>query len=275
MSDTATLVLRLAGPIQSWGGESQFNRRDTRNEPSKSGIIGLLAAARGHRRTDPLDELLTINLGIRIDQPGTVLRDYHTVSDYRGVPLLSAQVGRSGAQKPTSPKKPTAVTQRFYLQDAVFVAAIGGPRELVSSLAGAVRRPRFPLALGRRSCVPAQPLVLTHDGVVIRDEGPAEVLASLPWQAGRHHRRRWESRHRGQEIVELPVSLDDTAANNTEIDGDVVSVNDVPTTFDPLRRGFSTRRVVHGWVSIPSGVQPIAAEYSSAGHDPFELLGEV
>jgi len=106
-----TLVLRLAGPLQSWGGHSQFNRRETAGEPSKSGIVGLLAAAQGRRRQDPIEDLLHLQLGVRTDQPGSLLRDYHTVSDYRGRPLLSAMVGGKGTQKPTS--KHTHVTERF------------------------------------------------------------------------------------------------------------------------------------------------------------------
>ncbi|CAM5729897.1 hypothetical protein SANTM175S_01872 [Streptomyces antimycoticus] len=79
----AVLLLRLAGPLQAWGSRSAFNRRETNAEPTKSGVIGLLAAAAGRAREEPLDELLPLRLGIRVDQPGTLLRDYHTVSDYR------------------------------------------------------------------------------------------------------------------------------------------------------------------------------------------------
>ena len=71
-----SLVLRLAGPLQSWGGQSQFNRRDTLGEPTKSGITGLLAAAQGRRRQDPIEDLLALRLGVRTDQPGSLLRDY-------------------------------------------------------------------------------------------------------------------------------------------------------------------------------------------------------
>jgi len=40
-----TLLLRLAGPMQSWGLSSRFTIRDTSLEPSKSGVLGLLCAA--------------------------------------------------------------------------------------------------------------------------------------------------------------------------------------------------------------------------------------
>ena len=66
----STLLLRLAGPLQSWGDSSRFTRRETRAEPTKSGVLGLLAAAQGRRRTDPILDLAALRFGVRIDQPG-------------------------------------------------------------------------------------------------------------------------------------------------------------------------------------------------------------
>ena len=53
-----TLLLRLAGPMQAWGDSSRFAQRHTRREPTKSGIIGMLAAAQGRRRTDGVEDLV-------------------------------------------------------------------------------------------------------------------------------------------------------------------------------------------------------------------------
>lgn len=159
MSDRAVLVLRLAAPLQSWGGPSRYNRRDTHAQPTKSGILGLLAAAQGRPRQVGLTDLLGLRLGVRVDQPGTLLRDYHTVSDHRGLPLPAAKVDAKGVQKKTSPAKPTGVTQRYYLQDAVFTAALHGPTPLLEDLDHALRQPAFPLSLGRRSCPPPAPSV--------------------------------------------------------------------------------------------------------------------
>ena len=47
---TATLLLRLQGPMQSWGTTSRFDERDTQLEPSKSGVLGLVCAAIGRDR---------------------------------------------------------------------------------------------------------------------------------------------------------------------------------------------------------------------------------
>ena len=41
---SAVLVLRLAGPMQSWGADSRFTRRSTEAFPTKSALVGLLGA---------------------------------------------------------------------------------------------------------------------------------------------------------------------------------------------------------------------------------------
>ncbi len=267
------LVLRLAGPMQSWGGQSQFNRRDTLGEPTKGGVVGLLAAAQGRRRSDPIEDLLALRLGVRTDQPGSLLRDYHTVSDHRGRPLLSAQVTAKGAQKPAGGKL-THVTHRFYLQDAVFVVAVSGPVPLLDALADAVRRPAFPLALGRRSCPPTQPLLLaSEDAETPRWRGtPAQVLQQVPWQAstaGRDALTRAAKRRRvdAPATIDLPITVDTEPG---EPGHDVRS--DVPVSFDPLQRRFTTRWVRQDWArAIPTGFS--ADTDSPTPHDPFALLG--
>ncbi|GLY68775.1 type I-E CRISPR-associated protein Cas5/CasD [Amycolatopsis taiwanensis] len=265
----STLVLRLAAPLQSWGERSQFNRRDTANEPTKSGVLGLLAAAQGRARQDDIDDLRDLDLGVRVDQPGTLLRDYHTVSDYRGRPLLAAAVNNKGMQKPTSPAKQTHVTKRYYLQDAVFVAAVSGPHEIIAALHDAVLRPAFPLALGRRACVPTQPILLAPHGKALIDghsamwQGdPLSVLRSVPWQASPEKLRQLQRQPQRPAMVDLPVTVD-------AHDGDDVRV-DLPTSFDPKKRSFTARKVRHSWVSIPT---PFDAADESDGHDPFALLG--
>ncbi|MFF7859199.1 type I-E CRISPR-associated protein Cas5/CasD [Streptomyces sp. NPDC007904] len=262
-TDHAVLVLRLAAPLQSWGGPSRYNRRETRPQPTKSGILGLLAAAEGRDREASLTDLLGLHLGVRADQPGTLLRDYHTYSDYRGLPLLSAKTNAKGQQTRTTPPKYTGITQRFYLQDAVFVAALRGPKTLMQSLEEAVRNPVFPLFLGRRSCPPTGPVSLG-----LRADAPLEdVLKEVPWQAGSHRRRQ----ARGA-TVSLEATVEDPA-------GDQLAV-DVPDTYD-LKTGtrFARRAVRHLWVTVPTDrTQPThpTADTATTGqsdHDPFALLG--
>lgn len=254
----STLVLRLGGPLQSWGDRSMFNRRDTRPEPTKSGVLGLLAAAAGRSREEPPGDLLGLSLGVRVDQPGSLLRDYHTVSDYRGRPLPQAGVSAKGLQRPTSPVKMTHVSQRFYLQDAVFLAALQGPADLIEALAHAVGHPAFPLALGRRSCVPSQPLLLG-----VREAPLEKVLRSEPWQATETARAAYIRRWGRSATVDLSVTLDDP-------DGEDV-LNDVPLSFAMRDRQFTSRRVRHTWVTVATGFAD--PDEAADHHDPFALLG--
>lgn len=130
----STLLLRLAGPMQSWGTDSKFDVRRTGREPSKSGVIGLVAAALGIRRQDRegLNKLLSLRFGVRVDREGSMMRDFQTAkgkSDY--------------------------VTYRYYLADAVFVAGLESEdTELLQQIGRAIEAPAFPLYLGRRSCPP-------------------------------------------------------------------------------------------------------------------------
>lgn len=256
------LVLRLAAPLQSWGGQTEFNRRETLAEPTRSGVVGLLAAAEGRRRGDPIEDLLDLRFGVRVDQPGSLLRDYHTVSDFRGIPLPTAQVSPKGVVKRTTPAKYTAVTQRYYLQDAAFVAVLEGSKDMLEALAEAVRHPTFPLALGRRACVPTQPLLLVEErtGADLWEGSLDSVLGRIPWQASAQVR--YFMRHRGQAPARtrLSITVDD-------IDGRELRT-DVPVTFAPKERAYITRRVRQGWVEVGTG-------FTAGGdvHDPFALLG--
>ncbi|MFE5326220.1 type I-E CRISPR-associated protein Cas5/CasD [Embleya sp. NPDC056575] len=257
-ADRRVLLLRLAGPMQSWGDRSAFNRRETRPEPTKSGIVGLLAAAAGRRREACIADLAGLRLGVRVDQAGSLLRDYHTVSDYRGLPLPQAAVSAKGVQKLTSPAKHTHVTQRFYLQDAVFLAGVEGPGDLITTLAKAVAAPAFPLALGRRSCVPTQPVNLGS-----RDADLERALSEEVWQVSDHARKRLARKGRPA-TVQLSATFEDP-------DGDDVA-HDQPVSFDPLRRAFTSRRIRHDWLTVPSGFAHPDPQADIADHDPFALL---
>ena len=134
----ATLLLRLAAPLQAWGADSKFETRKTNREPTKSGVIGLLAAALGLRRdeSEGLARLTGLRFGVRVEREGQLLVDYHTAK--------------------TQDEKNSYVTYRHYLQDAVFLAGLESEdAALLQQLQDALQHPAFPLYLGRRSCPPA------------------------------------------------------------------------------------------------------------------------
>lgn len=165
----ATLLLRLAGPMQSWGTTSRFDQRDTGKEPSKSGLIGLLAAALGIDRENWLDlePLTQLTMAVRHDRPGVLKRDYQTAQN-----IISAD---------RSKRHETAVTTRDYLADAVFLAGLeSGDRALLERAYVALQNPVWPLALGRKSYVPSEPVWLEGG---IKEAPLLEVLAVAPWLA--------------------------------------------------------------------------------------------
>lgn len=262
---TAVLLLRLSAPLQSWGDTSEFNYRDTAGQPTKSGVIGLLAAAEGRARSTDISDLGNLALGVRVDQPGTRLRDYHTASDYRGTPLPSASLTAKGLQKSTAPAKHTHVTERFYLQDAVFLAVLEGPRDLIASLREAVGNPAFPLALGRRACAPTQPLL-------VPDADPPDMATALretPWLASQHTQEALRRSKNPPDTVTLAATVDLIGDQQA---GTVDKRRDQPLSYNPLSRRYTTRRVRHTWIDVPTGFDEAAGPGDSI-HDPFALLG--
>lgn len=224
-----SLLLLLKGPMQSWGDGSRYRQRTTGQIPTKSGIVGLLAAAEGRRRADPIEDLASLKLAVRVDQPGSLLRDYQT-----------SQAWQTGGR--------TALVSRYYLSDAVFVAAVeSSRREVIEGLAEALANPRYPLFLGRRSCPAPAGLVLD-----VKEAEATEALRSVCWQASDPHRRT-----RATE-VELPIYRDAMRGE------DGSPRQDVPISFSQEHRRYGWREVV----LEKQGVKVDNQEFGSSD-DPF------
>lgn len=162
-----TILLKFAGPMQSWGTSSHFETRHTDYYPSKSGIIGLIAASLGYRRDedDKIQRLNEIDFAVRVDQQGNLLRDYHTAKKYK----LNGEFER------------TYVTNRYYIEDAVFIVAISHVDDLLMNIIEeGLSNPYFQPFMGRRSCP------LTADFfLATSSEGVMDSLQSLNWQAAK------------------------------------------------------------------------------------------
>lgn len=144
------LLLRLEGPLQSWGERAKWNYRDTASFPTKSGVVGLLASAMGISRdsSEVRDIYDALSIVIRADRSGELLTDYHTIQANEIKTANNSK--RSGN---------TLVSNRDYLQDASFLVAAHGPAELLQRIEAALRHPKWTLFLGRKCCVPSVPLV--------------------------------------------------------------------------------------------------------------------
>lgn len=148
---TTSVLLRLEGPLQSWGTRSRFPERDTEIEPSKSGVLGLVGAALGMPRDDTalLERIAACSMAVRVDREGTLLRDYHTAGGgtFRGEPHSVFDA------------KGTVLTSRHYLQGASFLVALGyEDAALAQRIDESLDAPVWPLALGRRACPPSLPV---------------------------------------------------------------------------------------------------------------------
>jgi CRISPR system Cascade subunit CasD len=163
----AVLLMRLAGPMQSWGTQSRFSHRDSDLEPSKSGVIGILCAAMGKSRDDlkAIEELATLKMGVRVDRQGTLERDYHTA-------LKVAKAG--GGIKDCEP------SERFYLSDACFLVALLGPLSILQDSQKSLSRPVWQLFLGRKAFTPGLPVFL-RDGLQPEYDDLAEALRNYPY----------------------------------------------------------------------------------------------
>jgi len=193
--NTATLLLRLQGPMQSWGTTSRFDERDTQLEPSKSGVLGLVCAALGRDRSEPLDDLAVLRMGVRVDREGVPMRDYQTAT---GVVTASG-----GVQKDR-----TVVSPRYYLSDAVFLVGLEGEQALLERIYTALRQPVWPLALGRKSFAPSAPVYLP-EGLV--REGLKDILSKWPdlldrTELPRHKRLLLEDAAEGAVRFDQPVA---------------------------------------------------------------------
>lgn len=165
MSTDACLGLLLDGPMQSWGHGSRFERRTTALHPTRSGIIGLIAAATGiskhgldeAQRLERLNELKLVTFAMprrgRQMEPLFMQRlvDYHTVTGIR----------RASGKEDTDA---TVQTYRHYLMDARFGVLLTGPAALLKEVAAALLDPKWGIWFGRKCCLPATPLMVAPPG---------------------------------------------------------------------------------------------------------------
>jgi len=233
-----TIILKLAGPLQSWGTSSKYETRHTDRYPSKSAIVGILAASFGFPRDDAcIQRFNVLDFAVRVDQPGELLDDYH----------VARRISPGGELEDTW------VTHRYYLQDAVFVAALGSSDEnLIDQIEYALKHPYFQPFLGRRSNPLNADFFL---GVEKKDV--ITCLEQLPWQASDWYKRKIK------EKVVLPIYAD------------AHLLKDCPQRMVRDRVvSFSQRERLHGFRAVAiKYVELLTCEDGSiADHDAFNAF---
>lgn len=270
---SAGILLHLAGPLQSWGTHSPFNERDTARFPTRSGIIGLLAASLGRHRGEPVDDLARLSLTTRTDRPGVLLRDLHTVGG--GLPAKGTVTTAEGKKRP--PAQGTLLSHRTYLADAAFTAALTGDDALLRECAQALGNPVWPPYLGRRSCPPEGPLLI---GLL---DDPLHHLVHLPLAraaargtrpradnsppAAQQPRRQSADFHSDAPLYRLPTTTADTVPGHIDGRTPVGEVNDDPLDLSPRHRTYRARPVYRRTLHLPdTQCGGLGADYLIALH---------
>lgn len=155
-SDKSFLVLRLQGPLQSWGFDSQYNRRNTGLMPTKSAIAGMCCAALGYSRGSASEQKFLAAFrsvrmtAISIPRNGTKMElSVRRLQDYHTVQSTKTAEGKI---------KDCHITHRQYLSDAAFGVLLEAEELLLKQLADALENPVWGVWLGRKSCIPSAPV---------------------------------------------------------------------------------------------------------------------
>jgi len=161
----ATLLLKFIAPMQSWGSHSRFDVRDTEREPTKSGVLGLVAAALGRDRAEPIEDLAGLRLGVRVDREGVVRYDFQTAQNVIRAGVSREQWLRARQRGATTGTQDTVTSRRYYLADAAFLVGLEGDKELLHAIEEALKQPRWTLFLGRKGYLPGEPVYFPEGGL--------------------------------------------------------------------------------------------------------------
>lgn len=227
------ILLWLEAPLQSWGYDSKFDRRDTLEFPTKSGVLGLLCCARGAagEQRQWLAAWSALDMRVTAYLPSDArkrplprqppLLDFHMVgSGYDGQdPWQNLLVPKtSQGKKPVGRAGGVMATYRYYVQDMAYAVAMEVPHNMLDSTVEAIKSPTWDIYLGRKSCVPTE---FIFQGVY---SGGQEALAA------------------GQAIAESKQRTPSLRVLQGDHVGEIITLADVPIQFGPHKR-YAERHV--------------------------------
>lgn len=234
------ILLWLEAPLQSWGFDSKFGRRDTLAFPTRSGILGLLFCAMGASgeqkellsRMKPYGQTVISFNRCKKSKNGELikkdreplLKDFHMVgagyeTDPKKDPWQAMlEPYKADGKRRTSDGGGAKMTFRYYLQDAAFAVILEIPVELEDDFITALQNPVYDIYLGRKNCVPTE---FIYQGIF--DSGIKAM-------------------NRAIEIMREKNLAEDFRVLEGEHEGDVMTLNDVPVQFGPVKR-YQDRRV--------------------------------
>lgn len=227
---TRYVLMWLEGPLQSWGADSRFNRRETLPFPSKSAVFGIILAALGARGDQRVwlsknahGDFLTLAYTNETKEGEAVhqLRDFQMVgSGYDVDDAWQREMIPKTSDRKTAVGGGTKMTYRYYLQNACFAVLVALDDEVAVSVADALSSPIYTISLGRKCCAPSE---FIYQGTFDTADGAKSRAMALSKQKGK--RLVFEC-HQGAYPDE----------------GDVISVNDIPVAFG-LHKEYVQRNV--------------------------------
>lgn len=157
------LLFTLAGPMASFGGIAVGEMRSSDPVPSRSAVLGLIAAALGIRRHEAarLQQLgEALKVASRVESADLRQLDFHTAQAPKRVALKGRPVQTRRDELSVSKSGlNTVLSQREYHADFRATVAVQVSAPLVAAeLCEALLRPRLTLYLGRKSFPLAWPL---------------------------------------------------------------------------------------------------------------------
>jgi CRISPR system Cascade subunit CasD len=233
---SAYLLLWLEGPLQCWGADSRFGRRDTLPFPTKSGVLGLICAALGARGEQrellaemaPYGQTVISYVRSRKDKDGltikkereTLLRDFHMVgSGYDDFDPWQSQHIPKKADGGKAVGGGTKMTYRYYLQDAKFAVVVAAPDGRSQSFAEALQNPVYDIYLGRKNCVPTD---FVFQGIFDNENDAIAAADKIAL---------------GKDFIE-----DFRVVPGDDANGERFTLNDVPVLFGQIKK-YRDRRV--------------------------------
>jgi CRISPR system Cascade subunit CasD len=140
------VTLRLEGPMQAWGADGAGQIRRTHPQPQKRTVLGLIRAAKGLARDQSWGELEELEFSCQTIKSGIRMWDFASMSR-----IISADGSKF---------HPRGIQEKEYLADSAFTVTLSGNDGLIDEVIEALENPVFLIGLGRRDCMPSQPILM-------------------------------------------------------------------------------------------------------------------
>lgn len=223
------ILMWLEAPLQSWGVNSKYQRRDTLNFPSKSGIMGIILSALG--KTGDQKELLSRFINTDLEIEGYFPKNKKGIAKLEDFHMVGSRYNESDPwenlliPKTSEGKKAVGggakLTYRYYMQNMSYSAIVEVPDDLVDDVSAALINPVWPLFLGRKCCIPSE--IIFQGKFSSKQEciNKANEIAES------------KNKYKGFSVFQ---------GADYELGGEIITLNDVPISFG-VKKSYSDRQV--------------------------------